>query len=248
MRLEGRRIVITGAADGIGASIATLFSKEGARVVAVDLQGERLRHLCEEHDGIVGLVLDVTESDAPQKIMQAAMSEMNGLDVLVNNAGISSASVTPVRDTGDEFLRRVMSVNFEATFRISRAAIPLIEQSSCGRIINTGSILSEFGLPGQAAYTASKHAVAGLTRTLSAEVGGRGITVNFIMPGFIITRMTEGLNDSATAKEYWLKKTALGRFGQPRDIANAALFLASDEASFITGQGIAVDGGITNWI
>jgi NAD(P)-dependent dehydrogenase (short-subunit alcohol dehydrogenase family) len=248
MRLEGRRAVVTGAADGIGASIATMFLQEGARVVAVDVQGDRLREMHAQHSGIVGLELDVTEAEAPQKIMQAAMAELGGLDILVNNAGISSASLTPVKDTADEFLRRVMSVNFEATFRVSRAAIPLIEQSKCGRIINTGSIVSEFGLPGQSAYAASKHAVAGLTRTLSAELGGRGITVNFIMPGFIITRMTEGLNDSANAQDYWLKKTALGRFGKPRDIAGVAVFLASDDAGFISGQGITVDGGITNWI
>ena len=239
-RLEGRRTIVTGAASGIGRASAELFAREGARVLAVDVPASNLDL---DAAGVVCLAMDITRDEAPEAIVARAVAEFGGLDVLFNNAGVSAA--TPVADTTDEGWDRIQAVNLRATFRLARAAIPHLCASAAGRIINTASVMAEGTDYGLAAYCASKAGVVGLTRTLALELGRKGVTANAIMPGAIVTGMTRRGFEDAKIAEVWEKKAALKRLGQPIDIARVALFLASEDAAFVTGQAIAVDGGLT---
>ena len=239
-RLEGRRAIVTGAASGIGRASAELFAREGARVLAVDLPSAKLDLT---NGGIVCLAMDITRDEAPETIVARAMAEFGGLDILFNNAGVSAAA--PAAEMSDEAWDRVQAVNIRGTFRLTRAAIPALVASGRGRIINTASVMAEGTDYGLAAYCASKAGVVGLTRTLALELGRKGVTANAILPGAIVTGMTKRSFDDAKIAEVWQKKAAVKRLGQPLDIAKAALFLASDDAAFVTGQAIAVDGGLT---
>ena len=237
-RFTDVRCLVTGAADGIGRATATLLAAEGARVLACDRNDAGLDQLDATHT----LQLDVTEANAATRLMAAAADHLGGLDVLVNNAGISAGA--PLESLSDELWHRVLGVNLEAVFRVSRAAMPLLKQSARGRIVNIGSVMSERAAPGMGAYTVSKHGVAGLTKTLALELGAYGVTANFVQPGAIVTGITRDVfaADPAFA-DFWINKAALKRLGQPQDIANAIAFLASEEAAFITGIGLLVDGG-----
>ncbi|MEQ8861212.1 MAG: SDR family oxidoreductase [Pseudomonadales bacterium] len=237
-RFEGVRCIVTGAADGIGKATARRLLAEGGRVLACDRNDSGLGDL----DGVERLVLDVTADDAPAQLMAAAEARLGGLDVLVNNAGIADGA--PVRELSDELWRRVLGVNLDAVLRISRAAIGLLEHSERGRIVNIGSVMSERAAPGMAAYTVSKHGVAGLSKVLALELGPLGITVNYVQPGAIVTGITREVFDADPQfRDFWIGKSALGRLGQPEDIAAAITFLASADAGFITGHGLLVDGG-----
>jgi 3-oxoacyl-[acyl-carrier protein] reductase len=238
-RLEGRKAIVTGAASGIGRASAELFAREGARVLAVDLPSAKFDLAA----GIVCLGADLIREESPARIVDLAVSEFGGIDILFNNAGVGSAS--PVADMTDEVWDRVQAVNLKAVFRLTRAAIPHLCASAAGRIINTASVMAEGTDFGLAAYCASKAGVVGLTRTLALELGRKGVTANAIMPGAIVTGMTRRNFEDAKIAEFWEKKAALKRLGQPIDIARVALFLASDDAAFVTGQAIAVDGGLT---
>ncbi len=239
-RLEGRRAIVTGAASGIGRASAELFAAEGARVLAVDLPSAKLDLAA---PGIVCLEMDITRDEAPDTIVERALAVFGGLDILFNNAGIGAAS--PTADMTDELWDRVQAVNLRGMFRLTRAAIPALVASGRGRIINTASVMAEGTDYGLSAYCASKAGVVGLTRTLALELGRKGVTANAIMPGAILTGMTKDSFGNVSNAEVWAKKAALKRLGQPIDIARAALFLASDDAGFVTGQAIAVDGGLT---
>ncbi len=237
-RLTGRKCVVTGVADGIGRATALKLSAEGARVLGCDLNAAGLEDLAIEST----LVLDVTDAAAPDALLSAASDRLGGLDVLVNNAGVSRGA--PVETLTDETWNTVLEVNLAAVFRLSRAAIPLLKQSSQGRIVNIGSVMSDLSAPGMAAYTVSKHGVAGLTKTLALELGEFGITANYIRPGAIVTGITRDVFAADEAfRNFWEQKAAVKRLGQPEDIANAIAFLASDEAGFISGHGLLVDGG-----
>ncbi|MFT4823734.1 MAG: NAD(P)-dependent dehydrogenase (short-subunit alcohol dehydrogenase family) [Halioglobus sp.] len=236
-RFEGVRVLVTGAADGIGRATAEAFLAEGAKVLAVDVAAEGLQYL-----NCPNVVVDVTAAEAPDTLASAALEQLGGLDVLFNNAGI--CPVSPLEDTGDEIWDRVLDVNLRSMFRISKAALPLLKQSEAGRIINTASVSARFANEGMGAYTVSKHGVAGLSKSLAAEWGKHGITVNYILPGAIVTGITRDLVEvDSDFRKFWEDKSPLGRWGQPRDIARAVLFLASSDAEFITGHGLAVDGG-----
>lgn len=237
-RFDGVRCVVTGAADGIGLATARRLLSEGARVLACDLRDRPLQPL----DGAQWLTLDVTGADAPERLVAAAESALGGLDVLVNNAGIAAGA--PLESLDDELWHRVLGVNLDAVFRISQRAIPLLKASGRGRIVNIGSVMSERSSPGMAAYTVSKHGVAGLTRALALELGPHGVTANYIMPGAIVTGISRDVFAADAAfRDFWIRKSAVGRLGQPEDIAAAIAFLASDDAAFITGHGLLVDGG-----
>lgn len=237
-RLAGRNCVVTGAADGIGRATALKLSAEGARVLGCDLNGSGLTDLAVHHT----LMLDVTDPAAPETLLAAARDSLGGLDVLVNNAGISRGA--PIETLAEETWDQVLDVNLAAVFRISKAAIPLLKESGQGRIVNIGSVMSDLSAPGMAAYAVSKHGVAGLTKTLALELGEFGITANYIRPGAIVTGITRDVFAADEAfRGFWEQKAALRRLGQPEDIANAIAFLASDEAAFITGHGLLVDGG-----
>ena len=239
-RLVNRTAIVTGAASGIGAASAALFAREGARVFAVDVPGA---FRAEPPVGVTCIEMDVTGEDAPDRIVAAA-AEAGRLDILFNNAGISNNALAA--GMSDEAWDRVFAVNIRAVFRLCRAAIPHLVQSPAGRIINTASVMAEGTDYGLAAYCAAKAGVAGLTRTLALELGKHGVTANYLMPGAIRTGMTGPLWDQRPeVAEIWAKKAVLRRLGEPMDLAKAALFLASDDAGFVTGQGLAVDGGLT---
>lgn len=228
-RLAGRHVVVTGAGSGIGAATAARLRSDGAKVFGVDLKGE------------VELQVDVTDVNAPQTIVSAAIERIGAIDGLALCAGITGA--VPIDGHDDAFWDRVMAVNVTAVFRIVRAALPALKASGNGRIVTIGSVMSSFGAPGLTAYAASKHAVLGLSRAMAAELGPDGITVTCVQPGAIETPMTAAAFENAQFADFWRNKTPLGRLGKPEDIADVIAFLMTEDARFISGTGILVDGG-----
>jgi NAD(P)-dependent dehydrogenase (short-subunit alcohol dehydrogenase family) len=239
-RLAGRRAIVTGAASGIGRASAELFAAEGAEVLAVDRPGSNLTF---ESNRIFALEADVTGEGAPDGIVGAAHARLGGLDILFNNAGVATSCLAA--QTSDEAWDQVQDVNLRAVFRLTRAAIPHLIASPAGRIINTASVMAEGADYGLAAYCASKDGVLGLTRTLALELGRHGVTANALMPGAIRTGMTQASFAQPDIAEAWARKSVLRRLGEPLDVAKVALFLASDDAGFVTGQALAADGGLT---
>ena len=246
-RLSGRCAIITGAASGIGAASAQLFASHGAQVLAVDRPGTPLDDVHKGHAAIRTLAQDITEAGAGARIVDQVLNHFGGLDILFNNAGVSHRALA--EETTDENWDRVLGVNVTAMFKLCRAAIPHLreraQKTGRARIINTASVMAFDTDIGLSAYTASKHAVAGLTKTLALELGKFKITANYILPGAILTGMTRGNLSKPEIAQVWEKKAALRRLGEPIDIARAALLLASDEADFITGHGLVADGGLT---
>jgi len=237
--LKKRVAVVTGAASGIGRAIANRFSEEGVEVFGVDLQ---VGDMPENQSLVDHLQVDLTNENSTNLVLDLLSSYAQKCDILVNAAGVSEFGLF---DDEDRSLSdRTMAVNLEAVARVTRALLPLLRQSNQGRIINIGSICSEFASPGLSAYVISKHAVLGLTRALAAELGFEGITVNCIQPGAILTGITApSFEADPSFKDHWVNKAALGRIGEPEDVAPLACFLASEEARFISGHGIYVDGG-----
>jgi NAD(P)-dependent dehydrogenase (short-subunit alcohol dehydrogenase family) len=243
MRLSGRTAIVTGAASGIGQATARLFAAEGAGVLAVDMPGKGLAATHADAQSIVSLELDITVSEAPARIVEAAIARFGALDIVMNNAGISGREF--VEEMKRETWDRVLAVNLTAPFLICQHAIPHLKKSKAGRIINVASVMAEGTDLGLAAYCASKAGVAGLTRTLALELGKFGITANYLLPGAIRTGMTTPLWDARPdVAEIWAKKSPLRRLGEPLDLARGALFLASDDGGFVTGHGLHVDGGL----
>jgi NAD(P)-dependent dehydrogenase (short-subunit alcohol dehydrogenase family) len=241
-RFDGVRVVVTGAADGIGRATAIKFTVEGAVVLAVDVNASGLQATAASHGSIKTLIADVTAPDAAELICSTAARTLGGIDVLINNAGIAHSASIETHTDAD--WQRVLDINLHSVFRITRRAIAQLKASGRGRIVNIGSVMSQRASPGMGAYTVSKHAIAGLTKTLALELGVNGITANYIQPGAIVTGITRGVFAADAAfREFWTEKAAVKRLGQPEDIANAIAFLASDEAAFITGHGLLVDGG-----
>ncbi len=238
--LENRLTVITGAASGIGEASANLFAENGAKVLAFDLDDSIVEKF-KNNNSITGFKLDIASNSAPEVISNTIQEVLGGLDILMNNAGIVSGSL--IEDMQDEEWNKVFAVNVEATIKITRCSLPYLKKSKFGRIINIGSIMSTLGDAGLSAYAASKHAVAGLTKSIAAEVGPAGITANYIQPGAIMTGMTREAFKVNEYKEFWTNRSAVKRLGQPIDIAKGALFLASDLGEFVSGHGLVVDGG-----
>ena len=221
---------MTGAGSGIGAATAARLIGEGATVTTSDI------------NGTVDINGDVTDRAFCDSLIQDAAEQMGGLDILVLCAGITGA--TELEQTSDEIWERMIEINLNAVFRMIRAAVPNLKASGHGRIVTIGSTLSRFGSAGMTAYGASKHAVLGLTRSAASELGPFGITVNCVQPGAIDTAMTRPAFDARPEFEnYWVEKAALGRLGQPEDVADTIAFLVSDDARFVSGQGFFVDGG-----
>jgi 3-oxoacyl-[acyl-carrier protein] reductase len=243
MRLDGRTTIITGAASGIGKASAQLFASEGANVLAVDRPGTPLEEVHAEHSRISVLEQDVTDDDAPGNIVDTAIERYGRLDILFNNAGISRRAI--VGEQTEEDWNLTLSVNLTAQFRLATEAVPHLKESPAGRIVNTASVMARMTDYGLAAYSASKAGVAGMTRALALDLGKFGITANYIEPGAIQTGMTQAAFQDDDIAAIWAKKAALHRLGEPIDIARAALFLASDDAGFVSGHGLTVDGGLT---
>lgn len=229
-RLYGRRGIVTGAASGIGAATTRRLRADGAEVLTADLTGD------------VDLLLDVTDPDSAARLVEQAVARWGGLDFVVPCAGISAFCAIEGHD--EAYFERVLAVNVTAVFRLLREAIGPLKRSPAGRIVTIGSIASAFGDAGLVAYATSKHAVLGMTRALAGELGAAGITANCVMPGAIDTPMTApAFTTMPEYRVHWENKAALGRLGQPEDIADVIAFLISDDARFITGQGLLVDGG-----
>jgi NAD(P)-dependent dehydrogenase (short-subunit alcohol dehydrogenase family) len=238
-RLEGLRAIVTGAASGIGRATSELFAAEGARVLAVDRPGTDLAFT---HPAIKGLGCDLATDAAPRTIIDRAVAAFGGLDILYNNAGVSGS--TPVGETSDAEFDRQIGVNLRGAFRLSREAVPHLVKSGRGRLIFTASIMAKHTDNGLVAYSASKAGVVGMMRTFALELGRHGVTANAILPGAIATGMTAGSFAREDVAAVWARKAALKRLGQPIDIARAALFLASEDGGFVTGQALGVDGGL----
>lgn len=238
-RLSGRKAIVTGAASGIGRATAGLFASEGAQVLAVDRPGADLAF---DDPGIVSLAQDITEDAAPDAIVGKAVDAFGGLDIVYNNAGVGFNA--PVADTTDDQFDRQIAVNLRAAFRIARQSIPHLVKSGHGRLIFTASIMARHTDNGLVAYSAAKAGVVGMMRTFALELGRHAVTSNAILPGAIATGMTAASFQSEDIQAVWAKKAALKRLGQPIDIARAALFLASDDGGFVTGQALGVDGGL----
>jgi NAD(P)-dependent dehydrogenase (short-subunit alcohol dehydrogenase family) len=241
-------VLVTGAGGGIGRASAVAFAAEGARVVLVDLKDEveETADLCRRAGGQAhALKLDVAGDDAPERMVRAAVETFGRLDVAFNNAGIVGASVD-VADYPDEVWDRVMNVNLRAVFRGMKVQIHAMRaQGGGGAIVNTASVASVVAMKMSSAYIAAKHALLGLTRAAALDVVADGIRVNAVCPGIVDTPLLEygkqipGLIDSLR------QSVPQGRIGKPEEIARAVLFLASDDASYMIGQGIRVDGGVT---
>lgn len=229
-RLAGRSALVTGAGSGIGLATARRLAAEGARVFTADLKGE------------VDRLADVTAPGVNADLVAEVAAKHGGLDILVPCAGISAFH--PLEGHDDAYFDMVMAVNVTAVFRLIRDAVPELKKSAHGRIVTIGSTMARFGDAGLVAYGASKHAVLGMTRSVACELGPFGITANCLQPGAIETPMTApAFTAMPEFRTYFEKKAAVGRLGQPEDVADVIAFLCSDDARFMTGQGFFVDGG-----
>lgn len=247
MRLEGKRVVVTGAASGIGREIARRFVEEGARLVLVDVDDTALEALRLELGAAAegAFAADVSDATAVARAVDGAAAVLGGLAVVVNNAGIPMLGA--VRDLAEDDWDRVLAVDLKSVFLVSRAAWPHLEAAGGGAIVNTASVAGQVGTAGQAAYATAKAGVLMLTKCMALDGAAAQIRVNAVSPGFVDTPMLERYleqqNDPAAARTGVEGMHPLGRLGQPRDIADAFVYLASDEAHWVTGTTLAVDGG-----
>ena len=235
--------LVTGASRGIGAAIALELAVRGYQVVgtATTQDGaQRIGAALSAHAGCRGAVLDVNDAPAVDALIDGIVKEQGGLQVLVNNAGITRDQLA-MRMKDDDW-DAVLGTNLGAVFRVSRAAIRPMMKQRFGRIISITSVVGASGNPGQANYAAAKAGVAGMTRSLARELGSRGITVNCVAPGFIDTDMTAGLPEAQ--QKALLNQIPLGHLGRPADIAYAVAYLASEQAAYVTGQELHVNGGM----
>jgi 3-oxoacyl-[acyl-carrier protein] reductase len=243
--LSGRPAIVTGAARGLGRAIAVSLAAAGAKVACVDINTETLADTVGAIRAAGGtaepIACDVTKSDQFNAAVDRVVELWGGLQILVNNAGITRDNM--IMRMKDDQWDAVLNINLKGTFLFTRAAAKPLIKGRGGRIINIASVSGLMGNPGQANYSASKAGVMGLTRTIAREVASRGVTVNAVAPGFVATDMTAALGEELLDKIR--KEIPLGRLGQPQDIADAVLFLASDAAAFITGHILTVDGGLT---
>ena len=242
--VDGKTALVTGAARGIGRAIAERLAAAGADLVLADLQAEWLAETAAavEAQGRACrcIAVDVSSADSVAAAMREVREQGAGLDILVNNAGIT-------RDTllvrmSDEAWDQVLAVNLTGTFLVTRAVAKLMMKQRCGAIVNVASIIGLIGNAGQCNYAASKAGVIALTKSTAKELASRGVRVNAVAPGFIKTKMTDELAEET--REEMRSRIPLGRFGEPGDVAEVVVFLASDAASYVTGQVITISGGM----
>ena len=235
-------ILVTGASRGIGRAIAERFVSEGHFVIGTATSEKGAESIAEYlgESGGIGRVLDVCSDESIDKLFEEIDSVYGGMNVLVNNAGITKDTL--LMRMKDEDWASVLDTNLTSVYRLSRRAVRGMMKARAGRIINITSVVGQMGNAGQANYAASKAGVEGFTRALAREIGSRGVTVNCVAPGFVETDMTEGLDERLISS--MLDAVPMGRMAQPHEIAGAVAFLASDDASYITGEVLAVNGGM----
>ncbi len=239
--LTGKAALVTGATGGIGGAVARALRGAGATVAVSGTRRERLEALAGElGEGCAALPCDLADAEAAAGLAARAETALGGLDVLVNNAGIARDALA--LRMKEEDWRRVLDVNLTAAFLVARAALRGMMRRRYGRIVSVSSVVGAAGNPGQANYAASKAGLVGMSKALAAEAAARGVTVNCVAPGLVDTEMTRGL--PAPARERMVDAIPLGRAGAPEDVAAAVLYLASDEAAWVTGQTLHVNGGM----
>ena len=241
---NGKNVIVTGASRGIGLTIAQAFAQAGANVALCATNPDALSAAAKTLVPFGGKVftqqVNVANPEDCESFVANAVKEFGSLDVLVNNAGITKDNLTIRMDAQD--WDAVLNVNLKGTFLMSKAALKVMFKKRSGTIVNISSVVGEMGNAGQANYVASKAGMIGLTKTLAKEFGSRGVRVNAVAPGFVQTAMTDALPEDVREKA--LSAIALKRFATPQDIAKAVLFLASEDASYITGHVLAVNGGL----
>lgn len=244
MDFKGQVAVITGGARGIGKSIAERLASSGADIAVVDILEEEAARTASELQArgvkAIAVKMDVANAKSVASAMAGIKDKLGRIDILVNNAGITRDGL--IMRMKEEDWDLVISINLKSVYLCSKEAIKVMVKQRSGRIVNIASVVAFMGNPGQANYCASKAGIVGLTKTTAREYASRGITANAVAPGFISTAMTDAL--SGSVREEMLKAIPLGSFGSPDDVANAVAFLASAEASYITGHVIHVNGGM----
>jgi NAD(P)-dependent dehydrogenase (short-subunit alcohol dehydrogenase family) len=248
MQLEGKVALITGSGSGMGQAAALLFAQEGARVVATDIVEtggqETVRRIQAVGGRAAFMATDVSKSGQVEALIQFAVKTFGGLHVLYNSAGVWLAADGPAPGLPEDIWDKVISINLKGPYLCCKYAIPEIVTSGGGSIINVSSISAlRAGKDTYDAYAASKGGIISLTQSIAAHWGKKGIRANVILPGSIATPMTLGSYEDEKVRTFWRERTALGRVGEPDEVARLALFLASEAASYITGSSLLIDGG-----
>jgi 3-oxoacyl-[acyl-carrier protein] reductase len=239
--LEKKNIIVTGASGGIGNAIIKKLSEAGANILASGTRIEKLEELKKNFEGLKILKFDISQSDKIEEFIENATSELGGsLDGIVNNAGITQDNLA-IRMSLDEW-QKVININLTSTFLMSKFAIKKMLKNKSGKIVNITSVVGHTGNLGQANYTASKAGIVAMSKSLAIEYAKKNININCISPGFIKTAMTDKIDDKF--KEIIISKIPSARLGEPDDIANAVLFLSSDQSNYINGETLHVNGGM----
>ncbi|OIO26439.1 short-chain dehydrogenase [Candidatus Micrarchaeota archaeon CG09_land_8_20_14_0_10_55_25] len=246
-RLEGKTAIVTGAGSGIGAGIAKMFAKEGAKVVLVGWHLDKAEKTASGIRGAgaqaIAIKCDVSNAKEVKALVDAVIKRFKKIDILVNNAGVYVPH--SVEDVSEKEWDKVMSIDLKGVMLCSKHVIPFMRKQGKGKIVNIASIAGEVGFAQSAAYCAAKGGVILLTKEMALDYAKERINVNAICPGIIVTAMTKDMLKDKKTSDALMQQTPVGRFGQPEDIAFAAVYLASDESDFVTGETLIVDGGWT---